>query len=102
MYANQHPGLRDDFTAFKNYFRVEQSIIGGFLRLAKARDIELVNSDIEQDLSFIKRRIKSQIARHLWSSEQYNQIEIAEDEQVQEAMKYFSEAAKIARLTFRR
>lgn len=102
MYANQHPGLKDDFTAFKNYFRVEQSLVGGVLRLAKVKGLELVSSEIEQDLDFIKKRIKSQIARHLWGSAKYQQIEILEDEQVQEAMQYFSEAAKIAGLTFRR
>ncbi len=42
--------------------------------------------------------IKSEIAQLLWDREHYYQIRISGDEQVQEALKYFEQAAKIAGL----
>ena len=45
--------------------------------------------------------IKAEIARNFWGSKEYYQIRISGDFQVQEALKHFDQAAKIAGLTYR-
>ncbi|NIR50621.1 S41 family peptidase [candidate division KSB1 bacterium] len=97
-YATKHRDLKRDFATFRNGFEVDAQMVQDVLSLAKSKGVEVEQEHIERDESFIKRRIKSQIARHLWGSVEYHQIEILGDEQVQSALKLFSEAAKIAGL----
>ncbi|MFQ5823717.1 MAG: S41 family peptidase [bacterium] len=98
IYATKHRKLDRDFIAFRNNFSVGKQILKEFRRLATSQKIKIDNNEFEKDLAFIKRRIKSQIARHLWSSREYHQIEVMGDKKVQEAVKFFSQAAKIAGL----
>lgn len=97
-YATQHKELSRDFIAFRDQFVVDNQMVAEFKKLAVSQKIEIDEEQFQKDIEFIKRRIKSQIARHLWSTSHYYQIEVSEDRQVQEAMKLFSQAAKIAGL----
>jgi carboxyl-terminal processing protease len=97
-YATRHKELKRDFVTFRDEFRVSNNMLNKFKKLALSKKVALSEEDFEKDLTFIKRRIKSQIARHLWSSREYYQIEVAEDRQIQGALKYFSEAANMVGL----
>ncbi|MFQ5823840.1 MAG: S41 family peptidase [bacterium] len=92
-YTTTHPELKRNFITFRDEFSVSNYMLSEFKKLALSKEIPLNEEDFKKDLTFIKHRIKSQIARHLWSSKEYYQVEVAEDRQIQEALKYFSEAA---------
>lgn len=99
LYATKHRNLEHDFVEFRDNFEVDEKMVADLIGFAKERGVDVVDKDVDKDLDFIKRRIKSQIARHLWSSKEYHQIEVLGDNQVNEALKHFPEAAKIANLT---
>ncbi len=97
-FAMRHRELASDFTAFRDRFEVTEAMVSELLNLARAKSAQVDDAEVRADWPFIKRRIKSQIARHLWGADQYYQIEVLEDEQVQQARTLISEAAKIAGL----
>jgi len=98
-YATKDANLSDSFESFKREFRIDQSMINKLLEQARQAEVDINEAEIKEDIDFIKRRIKSQIARHLWSTKEYYQMEVLQDEQVSQALQKFSEAAKIAKLT---
>ena len=98
-FATRHRELAADFAAFRDGFEVSDELLQEFLALARAQKVPFDEDEIARDRAFLKRRIKSQIARHLWGAQEYYQIEIMEDEQVRRAMGLISEAAKIAGLS---
>lgn len=98
-YGTKHPELKKDSTYFKNNFQIGQEIIAEFRQFASSKDILIKEKEFQDDLDYIKLLIKSEIAQFLWDREHYYQIRISGDDQVQEALKYFEKAAKIAGLT---
>ncbi|RMF67467.1 MAG: S41 family peptidase [Calditrichaeota bacterium] len=101
-FAARHDSLAADFDGFKKRFVVDAKMVGDAVALARRRGVEVDEKEIAGDGEFIKRRIKSQIARHLWGAKEFYEIEVLEDGQVREAVKYFNEAAKLANLTLER
>lgn len=97
-YAAQHPNLSRDFGAFRDRFVVDDKMVADLINLARSRGIEVIDEHITQDDQFIKRRMKSQIARNVWGAREYYQVEALGDQQVTESRKLFDRAAKIAGL----
>ncbi len=97
-YVTQHRDLAGDFAMFRDQFQVDEKMVSDLIGLARSRGVEVVDDQVIQDSEFIKRRIKSQIARNVWSSREYYQIEALGDQQVAESRKLFERAAKIAGL----
>ncbi len=52
----------------------------------------------KKDLSYIRARIKAQIARSIWGNEGWYSVMRSEDNQLQKALTLFPEAEKIAGL----
>lgn len=98
-YAIKSSNLKGDFASFRDNFEADQQTIAAFVAFAESKGVEVQQEQINKDIDFIKRRLKSQIARHLWGSREYYQVEILEDRLVQKAMGQISEAAKIAGLS---
>jgi len=98
-YATNHPNLGRNFEIFRKEFDIEQSTADNLLEKVRQAGVDMDETEVKQDIDFIKRRMKSEIARHLWSSKEFYQMEVLQDEQVREALQKFSEAAKIAKLT---
>ncbi|MFQ5640794.1 MAG: S41 family peptidase [bacterium] len=98
-YATQHPALKRNFNRYKTSFEVGENMVSSLTQLAKSKNVRIDESEIARDLSFIRRRIKSQVARHLWGADEFYQIEFSEDSQVQHALEQISQAAKIAGLS---
>ena len=71
-----------------------------FKKFVESKDMSFNENEFKKDLIYIKLMIKSEIARNLWGSEYYYQIRISGDKKVQDAVQHFSQAAKIAGLTF--
>ncbi|HEX9654261.1 MAG TPA: S41 family peptidase [bacterium] len=97
-YSTLHRELARDFGTFRDRFQVGEEMVNELTKLARSRGIEVVAEHITQDVEFIKRRIKSQIARNIWGTREYYQIEALGDRQVTESRKLFDRAAKIAGL----
>lgn len=95
-YTSQHPQLADDFDAFKHRVRFDAPILDELFEFAASHAIEVNRDDLKKDVAFIKRRLKSQVARHFWGSSAYHQVEALGDVQVAEAFKYFDRAARMA------
>jgi carboxyl-terminal processing protease len=98
LYASKHRELARDFTAFRDNFQVDDQMVSELVKLAKSKAIVINDDHLKQDLAFIKLRVKSQVARSLWGAREYYQIEVRGDQQIPEAVKLFSQAAKIAGL----
>jgi carboxyl-terminal processing protease len=98
-YAANYPNLGRNFEMFRKEFDIEQSTVNNLLEKVRQAGVDMDEAEVKQDIDFIKRRMKSEIARHLWSSKEFYQMEVLQDEQVREALQKFSEAAKIAELT---
>ena len=99
QYSAKHPELKKSIYDFKNNFEVNENIISEFRQFVISKDIMIKEKEFEEDLDYIKLLIKSEIAQFLWDREHYYQVRILGDEQVQEALKHFQKAARIAGLT---
>ena len=71
-----------------------------FKSFIESKDVRLSDNDFKKDLDYIRLMIKAEIARNLWSSQQYYQIRILGDKMVQNALQHFGRAAKIAGLSW--
>jgi len=100
-YASQHQAWRRDFSRFKEQFKIDKTILLDFKKFIESKDVVFREKDFKKDLDYIKLMIKAEIARNFWGSKEYYQIRISGDFQVQEALKHFDQAAKIAGLTYR-
>ncbi|OQX86082.1 hypothetical protein B6D60_06830 [candidate division KSB1 bacterium 4484_87] len=98
-YASKHPGLKKNFQKFKSTFVVDKMVLTEFKNFIQSKKMEFKEDEFKKDLAYIKLMIKADIARNLWGSKEYYQIRILGDEQVQEALKHFPEAARIAKIT---
>ncbi|UCE06235.1 MAG: S41 family peptidase [bacterium] len=98
-YGANHQELKQDFSYYKNNFQVDEKLLSEFRRFIESKDILIKEQEFQQDIDYIKLMIKSEIAQFLWDREHFYQIRILGDEQVQEALKHFEKAAKIAGLT---
>lgn len=98
-YAAKCQDQKKDFSNFKNNFQVDEKILNEFRRFIESKDILIKETEFQEDIDYIKLMIKSEIAQFLWDREHYYQIRISGDEQVEEALKHFEKAAKIAGLT---
>lgn len=98
QYAVKHPELKTNFSYFRDQFQVDEKILAEFRRLLAAKEVLVNEKEMAEDLDYIKLMIKSEIAQFLWGRDSYYQIRITGDEQVQAALKYFDQAARIAGL----
>lgn len=97
-YAASHPRLGEDIATFKDKVAFDAVIVNELVAFASSMKIEVQRDELANDLAFVKRRARSQIARQFWGSKAYHRIEAQEDSQVAEALKYFDKAARIADL----
>ncbi len=98
QYVSRHTDIAKDIHSFRDGFIVNDSIINDFKAYTRKKDVKFVDSDFNKDIDYIKTMIKSEIARNLWDSESYYEFRMRGDKQVQEALRYFPEASKIAGL----
>ena len=101
QYASQHSELKTNFNFFKDHFIIDKTILQNFNKFIESKDVQFKDEDFKKDLSYIKLMIKAEIARNLWGSQQYYQIRITGDNQVQKAIEHFSGAAKITGLIWK-
>lgn len=99
-YASSHKRLASDFESYQRDLIVTDSMLTDFRQLMSKHNVKFNQASWDKDLNFIKTRIKSEIARNLWDTSKYFQVEVAGDNQVQEALRLFPEASRIAQIGF--
>ncbi len=102
LYAARHPELRKDPETFIKTFETTPALLESFKSFIRSKEVEFSAEAWKKDLAFIKTRIKSEIARSLWNSEKYYEVEVREDKQVLAALKNFKRAAELAALHYKK
>ena len=88
-YTAKHSQWKESPARFMRDFMVDDTLVRAFLRLARKRGISVDTQQVRRDDDFIRRRLKSEIARNLWGSEKYYHAEALGDEQVRAARESF-------------
>ncbi|MBN1349733.1 S41 family peptidase [candidate division KSB1 bacterium] len=97
-YASKHRDLARNFYKFKRRFLVDKAVLDEFRSFISAADITIEEEALLKDYDSVCTLLKSEIARNLWDSQKYYEIYINNDQQVQQALKLFPEAAQLAGL----
>ncbi|KAA3662936.1 MAG: S41 family peptidase [Calditrichaeota bacterium] len=92
-YAAEHQDLQRSEQYFMNDFVVDAPILNQYRQFIEEKKITLDEHAWDQDKEFIRLRIKSEIARNLWNSEKYYEVEALGDKQLQNAMHQFTKIA---------
>ncbi len=96
-YAIRHPELKKDWDYFFHRFEFSDAEVRDFLQSVDTLDLKLDSLELRKDWKYIKAYLKSQVAAKLWGRQQEYMVRTEIDNQVQEALKYFDQAAEIAR-----
>ncbi|MCX7879865.1 MAG: S41 family peptidase [Ignavibacteria bacterium] len=91
-------GKYPDFQQFNRNFAITESVLEEFKQLVKSKGIEIDEQSWEKDKDYYATYLKAQIARILWTSNEFNQIFYSIDNQFIKALELFPEAIKIAKL----
>ena len=83
---------------FMQLFVVTDEILSNFQKFVKTKDISIEEKDFERDLSYVKARLKAEVARALWGNEGWYPVMLGVDPQFQKALTMLPEAVKIAKL----
>ena len=97
-YTSFHKQLAADFDGYLRNFAVTEAMLADFRKLMAKHEVKFNQASWDKDLDLIKGKIKSEVARNLWDSSKFYQVEIASDLQVQEALRLFPEASRVAQL----
>lgn len=95
-YVTRHQELRTDYRHFLSSFQITQGLMAEFRRHVEAGDVSWPNAIDQQDMRFMRLRLKSEIARHLWDSEKYYETWMHGEPQLRETIRHFPAAAKLA------
>jgi carboxyl-terminal processing protease len=91
----KHPEWAKDFTKFKKNYVSTKKIFTQLKTLARKNDIEFKDADLSIDEAYLNNRIKAEIARNIWGMNRYYEIILEYDNQFQESLKHFDEAAEL-------
>lgn len=94
-YANRNTYLKDNMENFIENFKVSDKL---FLELKKTAENKEINFDREtwnRDVLFLKNRLKAEIARSLWSQNEFYRVILKQDNQFDTALNSFSKARAI-------
>jgi carboxyl-terminal processing protease len=97
-FATAHKYLTADFDGYLKNFVVTDAMLADFRKLMAKQNVKFNQASWDKDINIIKLRIKSEIARNLWDNSKYYQVEVHNNNQVQEALRLFPEASRIAQL----
>jgi carboxyl-terminal processing protease len=87
-----------DLEKFKSSFQISDPMLQDFRKYIATKKIVIDEKEYQEDLNFIKARLKAQIAQWLFGFEGYIGVILEVDNQFQKAMTLFPEAEKISNL----
>ena len=94
-FANHNSYLSKDFKKYLSQFKIANELLDKVKKAAKEKDIEFKEEEFNNDLNYIRTRLKAEIARGLWDNEKYYQVIMVNDNQYQKALTLFSESKEI-------
>ena len=95
-FASRNRQLANDFTAFRQNWQPSEAVLAEFRRKIEALKIKFDQESWNKDNDFIKLRLKSEIALTLWDRQKWYEIEAHGSKQIQEVLRLFPQAQKIA------
>ncbi len=87
-----------DFKEFNRKFNVSEQTLIDFKSFVEKKGIKIENQDWNKDKEYISIYLKAQIARIIWTREQFLEVLFSVDNQFKKALELFPEAIKIAKL----
>ncbi len=95
-FASRNRQMANDFTAFRQNWQPTEAVLADFRRKIEALKIKFDQESWNKDSDFIKLRLKSEIALTLWDRQKWYEIEAHGSKQIQEVLRLFPQAQKIA------
>jgi carboxyl-terminal processing protease len=95
-FAGRNRQLAADFSAFRQNWQPSDAVLAEFRRKIDALKIKFAQESWNKDLDFIKMRLKSELALTLWDRQKWYEIEASGSKQMQEVLRLFPQAQKIA------
>lgn len=89
---------RDNLKNYLSEFDFTDTELKEFTNYGKLQGVPFVEKDFVQDKNYIKTRLKAFIAREYWKNNGWYSVLLREDNQFNEAIKYFNEAKSLAKL----
>jgi carboxyl-terminal processing protease len=83
---------------FRSDFSISDDILKEFTSLAEKKGVPMNDEQYKKDLTYLRARLKAQIARNIWGNDGWFPVILGEDNQFQKAMTLFPEAKKLANL----
>jgi carboxyl-terminal processing protease len=96
QYVNYHPEIKLNLREYLNEFKITDEILGEFKKFCSSKELELEDQLFEEDIKFIKTRLKAEIARHFWDKDGFYFVWLHQDNQFLRAVNSFKEANRIA------
>ena len=95
-FASRNRQMANDFAAFRQNWQPTEAVLADFRRKIEALKIKFDQESWNKDSDFIKLRLKSEIALTLWDRQKWYEIEAHGSKQIQEVLRLFPQAQKIA------
>ena len=95
-FAGRNRQLAADFNAFRQNWQPGEAVLTEFRRKIDALKIKFDQESWNKDIDFIKLRLKSEIALTLWDRQKWYEVEASNNKQMQEILRLFPQAQKIA------
>ncbi|ROL58169.1 S41 family peptidase [Bacteroidetes/Chlorobi group bacterium Naka2016] len=87
-----------DFKDFKKNYSISEQTLNDFKDFVQKKGIQVNPKDWETDKEYISTYLKAQLARVVWTREQFLEILFTVDNQFKKAIELFPDAIKIAKL----
>lgn len=87
--------LYQNFDGFLKNYEVDDACVKAFNEKLDASEIELSEEEWAEEMSYIHRRIKAEIAGNLFGRESSYRVNITGDQQLNEALELFPEASRL-------
>jgi len=87
-----------DRKSFIRSYAVTDQILDNFQTFTKTKGVSIEEKEFQQDVDYIKARLKAEIARALWGNDGWYPVMLEVDPQFQKAVSLLPEAVKIAKL----
>ncbi len=84
-----------DLYKFLDDFSIDDTVLNSFLNYSKSKDIQVKESDLKKDESYIKARLKAQIARNFWKNDGWFSVLLTEDQQFKKAITLLKDAESL-------
>ncbi|MCB0281188.1 MAG: S41 family peptidase [Calditrichae bacterium] len=93
-FSSEHKYFKDHFDDFLTY-KIKEKWFTRLKNAAIEKNIDFHNDLWEQDRAYIENRLKAEIARNIWSQNEFYRIMLQYDNQFDSALGLFDEARKI-------